>query len=215
MPQAAKRRKNKAQAVSPGSRVANGWSPNGWSPNGAKETFELGFPQLAGRVVQDKAITHKILTREELQQQVAKWRQAGDTITLANGGFDLLHVGHVRYLRAAKQLGGRLVVAVNSDASVRALKGEGRPLIPADERAEILAALADVDAVVIFSEPDVRAIIREIRPDVHAKGTDYASETVPERAEVIACGGRVEIVGDPKDHSTTEMIRSRLGRTRS
>jgi rfaE bifunctional protein nucleotidyltransferase chain/domain len=210
MPQAAKRRKNKAQAVSPGSRVANGWSPNG-----AKETFELGFPQLAGRVVQDKAITHKILTREELQQQVAKWRQAGDTITLANGGFDLLHVGHVRYLRAAKQLGGRLVVAVNSDASVRALKGEGRPLIPADERAEILAALADVDVVVIFSEPDVRAIIREIRPDVHAKGTDYASETVPERAEVIACGGRVEIVGDPKDHSTTEMIRSRLGRTRS
>jgi len=121
----------------------------------------------------------------------------------------------VRYLRAAKQLGGRLVVAVNSDASVRALKGEGRPLIPAEERAEILAALADVDAVVIFSEPDVRAIIREIHPDVQAKGTDYAAETVPERAEVIACGGRVEIVGDPKDHSTTEMIRSRLGRTRS
>jgi rfaE bifunctional protein nucleotidyltransferase chain/domain len=173
------------------------------------------LPTACGNGVQDKAIAHKILTRAELQQQVAKWRQAGDSVTLANGGFDLLHVGHVRYLRAAKQLGGRLVVAVNSDASVRALKGEGRPLIPADERAEILAALADVDAVVIFSEPDVRAIIREIRPDVHAKGTDYAAETVPERAEVIACGGRVEIVGDPKDHSTTEMIRSRLGRTRS
>jgi len=146
---------------------------------------------------------------------VAKWRRAGDAITLANGGFDLLHVGHVRYLRAAKKLGGRLIVAVNSDASMRALKGEGRPLMPADERAEILAALADVDAVVVFPESDVRAIIREIRPDVHAKGTDYTAEAVPERDEVIACGGRVEIVGDPKDHSTTEMIRSSLGRSRS
>ena len=140
---------------------------------------------------------------------MAKWRRAGDSITLANGGFDLLHVGHVRYLRAAKQLGGRLVVAVNSDASVRALKGEGRPLMPADERAEILAALADVDAVVIFPESDVRAIIREIRPDFHAKGTDYTVESVPERDEVEACGGRVVIVGDPKDHSATEIIRSR------
>jgi rfaE bifunctional protein nucleotidyltransferase chain/domain len=121
----------------------------------------------------------------------------------------------VRYLRSAKALGGRLIVAINSDASVRALKGEGRPLVPANERAEILAALADVDAVVIFPEADVRAIIREIRPDVHAKGTDYTPETVPERDEVIACGGRVEIVGDPKDHSTTEMIRSRLGRSSS
>ena len=146
---------------------------------------------------------------------MAKWRRAGDAITLANGGFDLLHVGHVRYLRAAKKLGGRLIVAVNSDASMRALKGEGRPLMPADERAEILAALADVDAVVVFPESDVRAIIREIRPDVHAKGTDYTAEAVPERDEVIACGGRVEIVGDPKDHSTTEMIRSSLGRSRS
>jgi rfaE bifunctional protein nucleotidyltransferase chain/domain len=209
MPQAAKRGKNKAQGLNPGSRVANGSSPNG-----AKETLEPGFPQRTGTVSQDKAIAKKILTRDELQKQVAEWRRAGDSVTLANGGFDMLHVGHVRYLRAAKQLGGRLVVAVNSDASVRALKGEGRPLIPADERAEILAALADVDAVVIFSEPDVRAIIREIRPDVHAKGTDYAAETVPERAEVIACGGRVEIVGDPKDHSTTEMIRSRVERTR-
>jgi rfaE bifunctional protein nucleotidyltransferase chain/domain len=150
-----------------------------------------------------------------LQEQVTEWRRAGDAITLSNGGFDLLHVGHVRYLRAAKQLGGRLVVAVNSDASVRALKGEGRPLVPAEERAEILAALADVDAVVIFSESDVRAIIREIRPDIHAKGTDYTTETVPERDDVIACGGRVEIVGDPKDHSTTDMVRSRRGRTRS
>ncbi len=146
---------------------------------------------------------------------MAAWRRAGDSITLTNGGFDLLHVGHVRYLRSAKALGGRLIVAVNSDASVRALKGEGRPLVPAVERAEILAALADVDAVVIFPEADVRAIIREIRPDVHAKGTDYTAETVPERDEVIACGGRVAIVGDPKDHSTTEMIRSRLGRSSS
>jgi rfaE bifunctional protein nucleotidyltransferase chain/domain len=160
-------------------------------------------------------IVNKILTRQQLRQQVAAWRTAGDSITLANGGFDLLHVGHVRYLRAAKQLGGRLIVALNSDASVRALKGEGRPLVPEAERAEILAALADVDAVVIFSEPDVRALIREVRPNVHAKGTDYTAENVPERDEVIAGGGRVEIVGDPKDHSTTEMIRSRLERPRS
>lgn len=162
-----------------------------------------------------KTIAHKLFNRAELQQQVAKWRQAGDSIILANGAFDLLHVGHIRYLHAAKALGGRLIVAVNSDESVRALKGEGRPLMPAEERAEILTALADVDAVMIFPEPDVRAIIRELRPHVHAKGTDYTAETVPERDEVIAGGGRVEIVGDPKDHSTTEMIRSRLGRTRS
>jgi len=160
-------------------------------------------------------IANKILTRAELQKQVANWRQAGDSITLTNGGFDLLHVGHVRYLHAAKQLGGRLVVAVNSDASVRSLKGEGRPLVPEAERAEILAALAAVDAVVIFPELDVRAIIREIRPNVHAKGTDYTAESVPEREEVLACGGRVEIVGDPKDHSTTATIRSRIERPRS
>ena len=157
-----------------------------------------------------KTIDAKILTREELRKKAAEWRQAGESITLANGGFDLLHVGHVRYLHAAKQLGGRLVVAVNSDASMRALKGEGRPLMPAEERAEILAALADVDAVVIFSERDVRALIQEIRPEIHAKGTDYTVATVPERDEVLACGGRVEIVGDPKDHSTSELIRSRL-----
>jgi len=146
---------------------------------------------------------------------VEEWRSAGDCITLANGCFDLLHVGHVRYLHAARELGGKLVVAVNSDASARALKGEGRPLMPAEERAEILAALADVDAVVIFPENDVRAIIREIRPDFHAKGTDYTAATVPERAEVEACGGRVVIVGDPKDHSASEIIRSRLAPRRS
>jgi rfaE bifunctional protein nucleotidyltransferase chain/domain len=147
-----------------------------------------------------------------LLQRVAGWRGKGETVTLANGCFDLLHVGHVRYLRAAKALGGRLFVAVNADRSVRALKGRGRPLIPAAERAEILAALEDVDAVVIFPEKDVRAIIREIHPEVHAKGTDYSADSVPERDVVMECGGRVEIVGDPKDHSATEMIRSKLGR---
>jgi rfaE bifunctional protein nucleotidyltransferase chain/domain len=159
------------------------------------------------------ALHPKIVSRDQLQQRVANWRRAGDRITLANGAFDLLHVGHVRYLRAARALGGKLIVAVNADASVRALKGDGRPVIPAEERAEILAALADVDAVVIFPENDVRAIIREIRPDVHAKGTDYSLSTVPERAEVEACGGRVAIVGDRKRHSATEIIRarSRLG----
>jgi rfaE bifunctional protein nucleotidyltransferase chain/domain len=154
----------------------------------------------------------KIVGRQELGRRAESWRANGEKVTLANGCFDLLHVGHVRYLHAAKQLGGRLVVAINSDDSVRALKGEGRPLMPAEDRAEILAALADVDAVVIFPEPDVRALVREIRPDIHAKGTDYTPESVPERDTVIECGGRVEIVGDPKDHSATDIIRNRLGR---
>lgn len=158
---------------------------------------------------------NKILSRDELRERVEEWRRAGERITLANGGFDLLHVGHVRYLRGAKALGGRLVVAINSDESVRVLKGEGRPIMPADERAEIVAALADVDAVVIFPELDVRAIIREIRPDVQAKGTDYTADSVPERDVVVECGGRVEIVGDAKDHSTSELIRSRLAPRKS
>lgn len=157
----------------------------------------------------------KIFNREELKRRVESWRTRGEKITLANGCFDLLHVGHIRYLHAAKQLGGRLVVALNSDESVRALKGDGRPLMPAPERAEILAALSDVDAVVVFPEPDVRALVREIRPDVHAKGTDYTKDSVPERNTVIECGGRVEIVGDPKDHSASEIIRSRLEQRRS
>lgn len=152
----------------------------------------------------------KVLGRDQLQSQVEAWRSAGDRITLANGCFDLLHVGHVRYLQAAKGLGGRLVVALNSDESVRSLKGEGRPLMPAEERAEILAALADVDAVVIFRERDVRAIIREIHPDIHAKGTDYTAESVPEGDVVREYGGRVAIVGDPKNHSASEIIRNRL-----
>jgi rfaE bifunctional protein nucleotidyltransferase chain/domain len=144
---------------------------------------------------------------EQLAQQVQQWRSSGAKITLTNGCFDVLHVGHVRYLRGAKELGGKLVVAVNSDSSVRTLKGEGRPRVPEYERAEILAALADVDAVVVFDSPDVRDLIRLIRPDVHAKGTDYTAESVPEGDVVIACGGRVAIVGDPKDHSTTEFLR--------
>lgn len=148
----------------------------------------------------------KIVSRDELHQRVADWRRAGHRITLANGCFDVLHVGHIRYLHAAHELGGKLIVAVNADASVRALKGDGRPIMPEQERAEIMAALADVDAVIIFPEKDVRAIIREIRPDFQAKGTDYTSENVPERDEVEACGGRVAIVGDPKDHSASEII---------
>jgi rfaE bifunctional protein nucleotidyltransferase chain/domain len=155
---------------------------------------------------------NKILHRDELRLRVDEWRRAGERVTLANGNFDLLHVGHVRYLRAAKALGGKLVVAINSDESVRALKGEGRPVMPAKERAEIVAALADVDAVVVFPELDVRPIIREIRPDVQAKGTDYTVDSVPERDAVTEYGGRVEIVGDAKNHSTSELIRSRLSK---
>jgi D-glycero-beta-D-manno-heptose 1-phosphate adenylyltransferase len=157
----------------------------------------------------------KILSRDALRHRVDEWRRAGERIILANGNFDLLHVGHVRYLSGAKALGGKLVVAINSDASVRAAKGEGRPVVPENERAEIVAALADVDAVVIFPELDVRAIIREIKPDIQAKGTDYTVDSVPERDTVAEYGGRVAIVGDPKDHSTSEIIRSRLSPRKS
>ena len=151
--------------------------------------------------------SEKILSREQLRERVSVWRQAGERVVLTNGCFDLLHVGHVRYLKAAKGLGGKLVVAVNADETVRALKGNDRPLVPAPERAEILSALEAVDAVVIFPEPDVGMLVREIRPDIHAKGTDYSVDTVPERDVVIACGGRVAIVGDAKQHSATELIR--------
>jgi len=154
--------------------------------------------------------TSKILQRKQLGERVAKWRSEGEHIILANGNFDLLHVGHVRYLRGAKALGGKLVVAINSDESVRMLKGEGRPVMPAEERAEIVAALSDVDAVVIFPELDVRALIREIRPDVQAKGTDYTVDSIPEREVVEENGGHVAIVGDAKEHSTSEIIRKRL-----
>jgi rfaE bifunctional protein nucleotidyltransferase chain/domain len=153
-------------------------------------------------------VVSKVVDREELKRLVADWHRSGQAIILTNGCFDVLHVGHIRYLHAAKKLGGRLVVAINADKTVRKLKGEGRPRAPEQERAEIIAALADVDAVVIFPEPDVRALIREIRPNIHAKGTDYTVDSVPERDTVIECGGRVEIVGDPKDHSSTGMLRA-------
>lgn len=148
----------------------------------------------------------KIVSRDELRRRVAQWRQQHEQVVMANGCFDVLHVGHIRYLQAAKALGGRLVVAINADDSVRKLKGEGRPVMPEGERAEILAALEPVDAVVIFPELDVRALLNDIRPNVQAKGTDYTAESVPERDVVKAYGGRVEIVGDPKDHSATQLI---------
>jgi rfaE bifunctional protein nucleotidyltransferase chain/domain len=153
----------------------------------------------------------QIIERGELAKLVQGWRESGESVILANGCFDLLHVGHVRYLQAARALGGKLVVAVNSDESARRLKGPQRPAMPELERAEIIAALECVDAVVIFGEPDVRALIREIKPDVQVKGTDYTRDSVPERDEVVAYGGRVEIVGDPKGHSTTELL-GRIGK---
>src|SRR4051812_19629289 len=148
----------------------------------------------------------KIVSRKELAELAEEWRANGEKIILTNGCFDLLHVGHVRYLQGAKELGGKLVVGVNSDQSAHALKGEGRPVTTEHERAELLAALQVVDAVVIFPEKDVTAIIRELRPDIHAKGTDYTEASVPEGALVRELGGRVAIVGDPKDHSSTALI---------
>ena len=153
------------------------------------------------------AAASKIFEALALADQVKRWRAAGDKIILTNGCFDMLHVGHVRYLRAAKDLGGRVIVAINSDASTRSLKGEGRPRVPQSERAEMVAAIEGVDAVTVFDQLDVRELVRLLRPDIHAKGTDYHAGNVPERDEVVACGGRVEIVGDPKDHSTTELLR--------
>ena len=144
-------------------------------------------------------------------EAAARWadtqRRRGKTIVLANGCFDLLHVGHVRYLTAARALGDALVVGINSDASVRRLKGAGRPLMSAAERAELLGALAAVDAVVVFEEDTVERLVHLIRPDVQDKGNDYTETTVPERAAVVAAGGRVAIAGDPKDHSTRDLIR--------
>lgn len=143
-------------------------------------------------------------------EALAPLRAAGHTVALANGAFDLLHVGHVRYLQGAKELADVLVVAVNSDASVRLAKGPRRPVIPEAERAEMVAALSCTDFVTVFAEPDVRHIIRVLRPDVHVKGTDYTPETIPERDEVVACGGRVAVAGDPKDHSTTALTQRLL-----
>ena len=133
-------------------------------------------------------------------------------MVLANGCFDLLHVGHVRYLSAARGLGDALVVGLNSDASVRRLKGPGRPVMAADERAELIGALAAVDLVVVFDEDSADALIARLRPDVHAKGTDYTEESVPERAAVLAAGGRVAIAGDPKSHATRDLIAAIVAR---
>lgn len=149
---------------------------------------------------------------EEAAGQAAEWRGHGRRVVLANGCFDLLHVGHVRYLTAARGLGDALVVGLNSDASVRRLKGPGRPVMPADERAELIGALAAVDLVVVFDEDSAEALVARLRPDVHAKGTDYTEESVPERAAVLAAGGRVAIAGDPKSHATRDLIAAIIAR---
>jgi len=149
-----------------------------------------------------------ILDRPSLINETSRSRATGATIVLANGCFDLLHVGHVRYLAGAKALGDVLVVAVNSDGQARRLKGEGRPFMPENERAELVSSLRCVDLVTIFEEATVEELIRAIRPDLHAKGTDYTVETVPERHVVRECGGTVAIVGDPKDHSSTEFLQT-------
>lgn len=147
-----------------------------------------------------------ILDREQLKKKVAAVRENGAKIVLANGCFDLLHVGHLRYLAGAKELGDVLVVGVNSDTQAGALKGSGRPFMPETERAEMVAALRCVDIVTVFDEPTVEELIRAIRPDIHAKGTDYTEDSVPEREVIREVGGRVAIVGDPKDHSSTQLI---------
>ncbi len=148
----------------------------------------------------------EVLSRAALVERVAQDRQAGRTIAFANGGFDLLHVGHVRYLEAARREADRLVVAVNDDQSIRGLKGPSRPVLAEADRAELVAALRAVDYVVIFPEPTVTPLLELLKPDVHCKGTDYTVDTVPERDTVRAYGGRIAIVGDPKDHSTTDLL---------
>ena len=149
-----------------------------------------------------------VISLEEAARLAAACRRQGRRLVLANGCFDLLHVGHVRYLRGARALGDVLLVALNSDAAVRRLKGPGRPLMPVGERVEMVAALAGVDAVVVFDDDRADALIATLRPDVHAKGTDYSVESVPEREAVLAAGGTVAIAGDPKDHGTTDLIRT-------
>ena len=151
-------------------------------------------------------MTTKVVSREKLLEAAAHQKATGKRIVFANGAFDLLHVGHVRYLEAARREGDWLAVAVNSDRSVERGKGKGRPILPEAERAEIVSALACVDAVVLFDEDSPASLLSELEPDVHAKGTDYEAETVPERGVVAAYGGRTVIVGDPKDHATTDLI---------
>src|SRR4051812_29733524 len=148
----------------------------------------------------------RVLSESELIEAIRADRAAGRTIALANGCFDLLHVGHLRYLQGAAAEADRLVVAVNDDESVRGLKGPDRPVMPGSDRAELVAALRGVDYVVLFSGPTVGPLIEALRPDVHCKGTDYTADSVPERDIVRAYGGRVAIVGDPKDHSTHDLL---------
>jgi rfaE bifunctional protein nucleotidyltransferase chain/domain len=156
---------------------------------------------------------NKVVSREQLVERVREHRAAGQTIAFANGCFDILHVGHIRYLESAAREGDVLVVALNDDDSVRQLKGEGRPILPASDRAELVAALRCVDYVVIFSESTVGPLLTTLRPDVHCKGTDYTVESVPERDIVRGYGGRTAIVGDPKDHSTRDLL-ARISRGR-
>ena len=148
----------------------------------------------------------RVVSEAELVDAVAQERAAGRTIAFANGVFDLLHVGHVRYLQGAAAEAERLVVAVNSDSSVRELKGANRPILPEHDRAELVAALRGVSYVVLFADPDVERLLLLLKPDVHCKGTDYTVDTVPERATVHAYGGRIAIVGDPKSHSTSQLV---------
>lgn len=155
-------------------------------------------------------ITESVLSREELVRRVAAARETGARVVFANGCFDVLHVGHVRYLAGARELADLLIVGINSDEQVALQKGEGRPVLPASERAEIVAALESVTYVTIFNEPTVEQLLLALKPDVHAKGTDYTVDTVPERDVVRSYGGQVAIVGDPKDHSTSEIV-ARLG----
>ena len=151
-------------------------------------------------------ILGRVVTESELVDAVAKERDAGRTIAFANGCFDLLHVGHTRYLAGAAAEAHRLIVAVNDDRSVRQLKGAGRPVLSAADRAEMVAALEGVDYVITFSDPDVNRLLNLLKPDVHCKGSDYTVDTVPERQTVLAYGGRIAIVGDPKDHSTRDLL---------
>jgi rfaE bifunctional protein nucleotidyltransferase chain/domain len=153
-----------------------------------------------------------ILSESELVEAVARDRAAGNTVAFANGCFDLLHVGHIRYLQAAAAEADRLIVAVNDDRSVAGLKGQGRPILPAADRVELVAALRGVDYVIVFGDPDVGRLLRLVKPDVHCKGTDYTVDSVPERAVVLSYGGRTAIVGDQKRHATRELL-ARIART--